>query len=79
MGAPEVTRELLVGLSTLVVPDKHDLVGADPSEAGHDRRVIAVASVSTKLTEVLADHVDVVAGLGTLWMTRDAHSIPWRQ
>src|SRR5262249_36623519 len=61
MRQAEVALNLFLGIAALVVADEHDLVPAEASQAALDRRVVAEVPVAVQLTEIPADHVDVIS------------------
>jgi hypothetical protein len=77
--AAEVARQAFLGVTALLVADDEALDAPDAPEAGHDRRVVAVAAVAVQLAPVAADHLNVVEGLRALRVARHAHGLPRRE
>src|SRR5690348_1385673 len=75
----EVAADLRLDVAALLVTDHHHRPPDHAREAADDRRVVGIHAIARELVEFIANHGQVVAGVGAPRMPRQLRDLPWRQ
>jgi hypothetical protein len=76
VGEAEVTADLFLGITPLVMANEHDLVAAHAGQAAADGGVVAEGAIAMKFTEIAAGQLDVIVEQRPLRMPGDLDGFP---
>src|SRR5262249_22712190 len=76
---PEVARDLLLRVPSLLVADDRDRTVLVEREAADERGIVAVAAVAVDFSPLCEQGLDVVEGVRTVRVARDERLLPRRQ
>src|SRR5262249_20653964 len=79
MRHPEVPRDLLARVASLLVADHDDAAPLEERKAADHRRVVAVHAIAVQLDEVVEEELDEVARVRALRVARELRALPGRQ
>ena len=61
---------------SLLMTHEHDFDVIQTSESRDDRLVVSEGAVAVQLEELIEDQIQIIAGLGTLLVSRDLDNLP---
>jgi len=70
--------QLLFGIAALFLPDHHNWLRVEESEAAHHRRIVAKEAIAMQFGKSGEDAADVIGGMRPFGMARELHSLPGR-